>query len=145
MRSDKLTAKQREFINEYLVDLNATQAAIRAGYSPKTANRTAAKWLSKAVIQDAIQKAMNKRAERVEMTADNVLNELKGMALCPLSELEAKGGTWAAKIKAIELAMKHLRILNEKIDVGVTSQEVLGAFPPPVASMIKEAISKKIN
>lgn len=145
MQSDKLTVKQQMFVKEYLIDLNATQAAIRAGYSSRTANRTAAKWLSKAVIQEAIKKAMDKRATRIELSADMVLSELKIMVMVPLGELEAKGMTCAAKIKAIELAMKHLRILNEKVDVGVSIQDVLGAFPPAVASMIKEALVKKLN
>lgn len=145
MQSDKLTVKQQMFVKEYLVDLNATQAAIRAGYSSRTANRTAAKWLSKAVIQEAIQKAMDKRATRIELSADMVLSELRDMVMVPLGKLEENGMTCAAKIKAIELAMKHLRILNEKLDVGVTVQDVIGAFPPSVASMIKEAIAKKLN
>lgn len=50
----KLTTKQRMFVNEYLLDCNATQAAIRAGYSEKTANRIASENLSKPVIQLAI-------------------------------------------------------------------------------------------
>ena len=71
-----LTAKQKIFVQEYLVDLNATQAAIRAGYSPKTANRTASENLSKPDIQAAIHKSMQKREKRVEVNQDYVISKL---------------------------------------------------------------------
>ena len=54
----KLTEKQKRFVEEYLIDLNATQAAIRAGYSPKTANEQGTQNLAKLSIQDAVAKAM---------------------------------------------------------------------------------------
>ncbi|MFB5761039.1 terminase small subunit [Paenibacillus medicaginis] len=68
-----LTAKQKLFIKEYLVDLNATQAAIRAGYSAKTANEQGARLLANVSVQAAIQVAMDKRAAKLEITADMVL------------------------------------------------------------------------
>ena len=73
----KLTDKQEKFCLEYLVDLNATQAAIRAGYSEKTANRIASEMLSKLDIQQKIQELKDKRSNRIEMDADGVLKELK--------------------------------------------------------------------
>ena len=75
-RMSKLTPKQAAFVQEYLVDLNGTQAAIRAGYSPRTANEQAARALAKASIQAAIQAAMKKREERTQITQDKVLKEL---------------------------------------------------------------------
>ena len=71
-----LTAKQGRFVEEYLVDLNATQAAIRAGYSERTARAMGAENLTKPDIQSAIQEAMGDRADRTEITADRVLTEL---------------------------------------------------------------------
>lgn len=68
-----LTAKQKRFVQEYLVDLNATQAAIRAGYSAKTASETGYDNLRKPQIAAAIEKAMNKREKRTEITQDMVL------------------------------------------------------------------------
>lgn len=70
-----LTAKQALFVKNYLIDLNATQAAIRAKYSAKTAEQQASRLLSNVKVQEAIQKAMNKRSERTEITADMVLKE----------------------------------------------------------------------
>lgn len=72
----KLTAKQAEFIRQYLVDLNATQAAIRAGYSKRTAKEIGTENLSKPAISAAIAEAMEERSRRTEVTADRVLQEL---------------------------------------------------------------------
>lgn len=72
----KLTNRQKCFVAEYLIDLNATQAAIRAKYSPKTARFIAGKLLSNINIIDAIEKKMAKREERTEITQDRVLKEL---------------------------------------------------------------------
>lgn len=76
----KLTVKQKVFVAEYLIDLNATQAAIRAGYSKKTAEVTGSRLLSNVKVQSAIQNAMNNREKRTEITADKVLNELAKIA-----------------------------------------------------------------
>ncbi len=69
----KLTPKQEAFVREYLVDLNATQAAIRAGYSPKTAREQASRLLSNVNVMDAISAGKAARAERLEVTAEQVL------------------------------------------------------------------------
>lgn len=72
----KLNEKQKQFVREYLVDLNATQAAIRAGYSEKTAGEIGHENLKKPQIAKAISEAQVKRAIRTEITADRVLEEL---------------------------------------------------------------------
>jgi len=71
-----LTAKQQRFVEEYLIDLNATQAAIRAGYSEKTAYSIGNENLSKPDIAKAIEAAQLERSKRTEITADRVLSEL---------------------------------------------------------------------
>lgn len=73
---NELTAKQRAFVREYLIDLNATQAAIRAGYSEKTAYSVGNENLKKPEIANAIDAAMKIRADRTDITADRVLREL---------------------------------------------------------------------
>lgn len=72
----KLTEKQKLFVSEYLIDLNATQAAIRAGYSPKTSEQIGYQMLKKTSVSDAIAQAMAERSKRTGITADRVLNEL---------------------------------------------------------------------
>ncbi|HEK3017733.1 terminase small subunit [Proteus sp. G2609] len=71
-----LTDKQEMFCREYLIDLNATQAAIRAGYSEKTANAQASRLLVNVNIQNRIQELKSNRNERVEVDADYVLKRL---------------------------------------------------------------------
>lgn len=71
-----LTAKQQAFVLEYLVDLNASQAAIRAGYSKKTAGQIGDENLKKPQIAQAIMEAKSSRNERVKINADYVLNRL---------------------------------------------------------------------
>ena len=82
----KLTLKQELFIKEYLIDLNATQAAIRAGYSEKTAQVIGSENLSKPFIAIAIQEAMNKRSEKTEITAEKVLQEIAKLAFSNLQD-----------------------------------------------------------
>lgn len=71
-----LTKKQKLFVDEYLVDLNATQAAIRAGYSEKAAHDIGSENLRKPNIEKEIQKRMADRERRTEITQDRVLQEL---------------------------------------------------------------------
>lgn len=72
----KLTPKQQRFVEEYLVDLNATQAAIRAGYSERTAESQASRLLRNVKVSTAIEEAQKARSERIEVTQDYVLENL---------------------------------------------------------------------
>lgn len=76
----RLTDKQKRFVTEYLVDLNATQAAIRAGYSEKTACEQGARLLANVKVQAAVQKGKAERAKRTEITQDRVLLEYARIA-----------------------------------------------------------------
>lgn len=76
----KLTAKQKRFIEEYLFDLNATQAAIRAGYSPDTAGQIGNENLKKLEIKSSIDKAIAERSRRTGINTDRVLRELGKIA-----------------------------------------------------------------
>ena len=143
----KLTDKQTAFVREYLVDLNATQAAIRAGYSERTASRIGPQLLGKTCVREAIEKAQAKRARRVEVTQDYVLSNLvevveRTMQRAPV--LDRKGeqvtdeegrAVWTFDAKganrALELLGKHLGIFTDKVRA-----EVSGPDGGPVASEI---------
>lgn len=71
-----LNPKQTAFVAEYLIDLNGTQAAIRAGYSPQTAGEIASEYLAKPAIAAAVERGKAQRLSRVGMTADSVLHEM---------------------------------------------------------------------
>lgn len=88
-----LTQKQAMFCCEYIVDLNGTQAAIRAGYSVKTANRIATENLSKPVIKAEIERLMSERKDRVEITADRVLAELAKIGFADMRDVASWGET----------------------------------------------------
>ena len=82
----KLTPKQERFVQEYLIDLNATKAAIRAGYSAKTARELGHRQLTKVDISRAIEEAQAKRAEHAELTADAVIDELRKIAFANMAD-----------------------------------------------------------
>lgn len=82
-----LTPKQQRFVAEYLIDLNGTQAAIRAGYSRRTANEQAARLLAKVSIRDAVAAGQAGRLEQVGLTATRVLEELSRIAFSDIRGL----------------------------------------------------------
>lgn len=88
-----LNPKQRRFVEEYLVDLNATQAAIRAGYSKKTAQEQGSRLLSNVMVAEAIQVAQQARSRRTEITQDRVLNELAKIGFADIRKVVRWGGT----------------------------------------------------
>lgn len=77
-----LGPKQSAFVAEYLVDLNAKQAAIRAGYSEASAEQQGSALLSNPKVQAAVSEAMGRRAKRVELKQDDVIRELMRIGLC---------------------------------------------------------------
>lgn len=118
--SEKLSGKQEMFCREYLVDLNATQAAIRAGYSEKTARQMACKMLTKAYIAEHIAKLNKERIKRVQVDADWVLTASKQlydkcMEAEPLTDQDGNEIGFAkfnpsGAAKAIELVGRHVSI-----------------------------------
>ena len=107
----ELTDKQRVFVDEYLVDLNGTRAAIRAGYSEKSAREIASQNLTKLNIQKAIEKAFDERKARVLVTQDDVINGL-------LDEAKNKddGSSHSARVSAWAHLGKHLNMFTDKVD-----------------------------
>ncbi len=139
----KLTPKQEMFCREYLVDLNGTQAAIRAGYSANSAQEQASQLLSKLIIQDFVRELKSQREERVKIDADWVLKQAVSVHLrCmqaekvtdrkgepvvdpdgrPVYKFDSSGAN-----KALELVGKHINIQAFKEN---TSIEIGGAITP---------------
>lgn len=81
MVEKQLTPKQEAFCREYLIDKNGTQAAIRAGYSPKTANEQASRLLADVNIASRVRELREEQEQRTEITADFVIQSLKEVAL----------------------------------------------------------------
>jgi phage terminase small subunit len=82
-----MNAKQQRFCQEYIVDLNATQAATRAGYSARTASSIAEQHLRKLEIQAEIQHLQTERSQRLDIIADDVLKDLAAIAFTPITDV----------------------------------------------------------
>lgn len=89
----ELTPKQERFVAEYLIDLNATQAAVRAGYSARTAASQGARLLKHGGVARAVQAAQQARAVRTEITQDRVLQELARIAFFDIRRLYRADGS----------------------------------------------------
>ncbi|TNE38296.1 MAG: terminase small subunit [Sphingomonadales bacterium] len=88
-----MTPKQQRFVEEYLIDLNGTQAAIRAGYSAKTANEQASRLLAKVNVQKAVAEAQAKRSEKTGIDAAWVLTRLATELTADLADIyDEQGG-----------------------------------------------------
>lgn len=111
----KLSAKQEQFCREYLVDLNATQAAIRAGYSAKTAAVIGNENLIKPYIAERIAELKQERAEKTSRTAQDALNDLFAYTR------EAHDiGDLKTAMKGLELQLKHFGELTDKVKSEVS-------------------------
>lgn len=158
-----LNAKQQAFCDEYIIDFNATQAAIRAGYSEKTSYSHGQRLLNDVEIQKAISKNQIERSKRTEITQDRVLLEIARLAfndprkvfddnnaLLPVKQwpdevaaaissiktkeiTDSEGNTvgisqevkfWD-KSKNLDLAARHLGMLNDKLELGGNIQFTL--------------------
>lgn len=116
MPASALTLKQQRFADEYLVDLNAKQAAIRAGYSPRSAEVTGAKLLSNTKVAAYVKSAASAQQERTRITADVVLGELLRLARVDLSEAYDESG----KLRPVREMPEDLR----RAIAGVESDEI---------------------
>ena len=106
-----LASKQHRFVTEYLVDLNAPQAAIRAGYSSKTAQQQGSRLLTNVVVKQAIAAQQARQLKTVEVRIEDVLRDVMAIAHTDLQTLTEQSGVsarWSDKLKALELLMKHL-------------------------------------
>ena len=138
-KETKITPKQEMFAAEYLIDLNATQAAIRAGYSAKTAQEQSSRLLSNVMVQHLIQEGMDKRAEKINVTSEYVLSTIvdtiercrqakpvydkagdpvlvfneQDQTIVPAYEFDS-----SAVLRGAELLGKHLKLFTDKTEVS---------------------------
>lgn len=120
----KLTPKQQAFVDEYLISFNATQAAIKAGYSKNTACAIGVENLRKPQIKEAIQKAIAERQERTHITQDEVIGEIAKNAFKEASDAPDSDFKHASKAKYLDMLCKHLgaydganRETEEKVEI----------------------------
>ena len=145
-----LTAKQQRFVVEYLVDLNATQAAIRAGYAAKGAKDQAYQLMQRPVIAAAIKEAMEARNQRTKVDADYVLNRLTeidqmdlldilddDMSIKPLSKWPK---VWRQSLSGFDIAEMFEGVGKERDLVGLMKKI---KWPDKVKNL--ELLGKHVN
>lgn len=161
-----LTPKQQRFVEEYLIDLNATQAAIRSGYSEKTAKSIGQENLTKPDIQKAIEEAQNKRTEQAQIDAAYVLKRLveidqmdvldimdNQMKIRPVNEWPKVWRQYVVNLENLELSdgegcfkkikwpdkVKNLELLGRHVSVGAFKDKIehLGDPNNPINMSLK--------
>lgn len=136
--ADKMTAKQRRFCEEYLIDLNATQAAIRAGYSKKNAQNIASENLAKPIIRKYIDAKMAKKDSELIAKQDEVLryltSVLRGESVgteivvegtgygCSEARTMQKEPSEKDRLKAAELLGKRYGLFTDKVDINADAE-----------------------
>lgn len=141
-----LTDKQQRFVDEYLVDLNATQAAIRAGYSEKTANEQGSRLLANVSVAAAIAEQQQKLSNKLELSAEWVLGKLVENVDRAMQTAEIKNadGTGTGEYKyegsvanrALELIGKHMGMFKDRVEL--TGKDG-SALVPPVIQFVRDA------
>lgn len=114
-----MTKKQERFVEEFLIDLNGTQAAIRTGYSPKTANEQASRLLANVNVKAAIDKAMAERSKRTGVTADRVVEELAKIAFIKMTDVVDRNGKIKEDAAPEDLAcIESIKYKSSESDTG---------------------------
>jgi phage terminase small subunit len=124
--SKPLSEKQQQFAAEYLRDLSATRAYLRAGYkvSEKVAGVNACKLLGNARVQELIHKSMAKRAERCQVSQDEVVLQLKGIAFCVEERTQDQ-------LRALELLGRHLGMFKDRLDATTDTKITVRVLDGP--------------
>lgn len=117
-KGSKLSAKMMLFVDEYLVDLNGSEAVLRAGYKTRNKNRMASELLRHPLVKAEIEKRTEKRRESMELRADYLLNKL-------INIIESAEDKTSDKLKAIELAGKSIALWKERQEISGPDGEAI--------------------
>ena len=161
-----LTPKQQRFVEEYLIDLNATQAAIRAGYSERTAQEIGSENLSKPMVAKAITEALAKRSEQTKIDADYVLRRLveidqmdvldimdDQMKIRPVNEWPKVWRQYVINLENLELSdgegcfkkikwpdkVKNLELIGKHVSVGAFKDKIEHDVSDPLKELLSRA------
>ena len=136
--SAKLTEKQKRFVDEYLIDLNATQAAIRAGYSEKTANEIGAENLGKPSIREAVDAALQVRAKKTQIDAEWVLRRLAEEAEADVADLYTESG-------GLKPVHEWPKIWRQGLVAGIEIEQVKGPDGSVAGEVAKVKLSDRVK
>src|SRR5262245_12761322 len=118
----ELTTRQAAFVQEYLVDLNATQAAIRAGYAPESANVEGSRLLTRSNVRQAIETGKAQRLSRVNTSQDSVLHELSLLAMSSVAhyvvdddgQVQLADGAPTGAMRAVQSIRRRIRTRTDR-------------------------------
>lgn len=127
-----MTDRQKRFCEEYLIDLNATQAALRAGYAKKAAYSQGQRLLKNVEIDNYITELKEKQSVRTGITADKVLEELAQLGFAPMESCESFKAS--DKLRALELIGKHIGMFKPDSDSDAPALEKLDRILAEVRS-----------
>lgn len=144
-----LTKKQEQFCNEYLVDLNGAQAAIRAGYSKKTAHIIASQNLSKLNIASVIDKKLEERAEKTKINAEWVLLELAKLYRANVFDYMKAGKDGKPYIDLTQVTREQMSVISEVFTetTQIDDKVFVGKTKVKLVDKLKtlETIGKHVN
>lgn len=125
MKKQELTPKQLAFVREYMIDRNGTQAAIRAGYSAKTANEQASRLLANVKVARLVDEKTIKLANKLEITAERVLTEIARLAYVDITQAyDEHGGLLPLHQmpEDVRRAIASIEVAEERVDGEVVGQ-----------------------
>ena len=145
-----LTPKQVLFVDEYLIDLNATQAAIRAGYSENSAKQIGTENLAKPDLQEAIAEAMNERSARMKIDQDRVMQEFARLGLSDMRAFAEWGPDGVTLTTSAELSDDAARCVAEVSetrtkDGGSTVRFKIHPKLPALESLMKHLLEADLD
>lgn len=130
-----MTPKQQDFVKEYLVDLNATQAAIRAGYSEKRASEIGYQLLQKTTVQEALKTERDRLSARTEITQESIMADIEAIKQDAMQAVYDADGNKAmldhkAALRACELQGKRYGMFDDRLKVsGSVTLTLMNEFP----------------
>lgn len=132
-----LNARQQRFVKEYLIDLNATQAAIRAGYKAENADVTGPRLLGNVGVAAAIAEGQAERSERLEITQEKVIKDLEDARTKAVDDKQ-----FGPAIRAGELLGKHIGMWPNKIDANINLIDKLNDAEQRIIAAALAAIAR---
>lgn len=143
---DRLSPKRRAYVEEYLIDLNQTKAAIRAGYPPASARQTAsAVLMTDPDIVCAIESELHKRRKRTGITADRVLRELAAIAFADIGDVMSINDGGLITVRPLEGIKPHARRAIESITQTSTERTEQGSRRGESTSIEKVKLTVKMH
>lgn len=162
---DSLNPRQARFVSEYLIDLNGRQAAIRSGYSEKSAKHTACRLLAEEPVKKAVSQAMEKRQVRTTLSQDEVIQDLRELRdICmgrrsvkvmtivknsregTAEPVEVEGVMFepSSANRALELLGRHMKMFTDKMDVVTNGQSLQSGVLVVPPSLAEEEWEKEV-